>query len=269
MQWIRYLAVLTIFLLLGSQEKIFAQGGGMTSGGAGVSTGGSSMFGGSSGGNSATTQFGTNATTSTSNTLTANNAGITATVGGQALTSNNGFIGANTSTNQSQQGFVGGGNTAAATQNGTGMGGMGGGMGGMGGGMGGGMNGMGGGMNNMGGQGNMGNNAAQTTPVRIAMKIGFTPRVGQSSRRRLVWPLRTALIAAALHWQSPARVEMTGRKAILRGVVAYGATTGSWRAIGVALRPRLTRWRTSLWLPARRRRAAGEGYDGVAGAGGA
>ncbi len=181
------------------------------------------------------------------------------------MTSNNGFIGANTSTNQSQQGFVGGGNTAAATQNGTGMGGMGGGMGGMGGGMGGGMNGMGGGMNNMGGQGNMGNNAAQTTPVRIAMKIGFTPR--EAFQPEEVSSAIANRLETLLNLQSPARVEMIGRKVILRGEVA---SEHERRLAEQLARLEATVDQVENQLVVANRTTPGRaGYDGVADAGGA
>ncbi len=226
MKWMRILAVLTIALLVGSQAKVFAQGGGMSSGGGGgtgMSSGGSSMFGSSGGGSgtpSASNLFGNNTTNSSSN-LKANNAGNTSTVGvgGQAQTSSNGgFIGANasTNTNQQTQNFVGGGNLQGATQTGNGMNG---GMGGMGSTGMGGMNGM---NNGMGGQGNNPNSAQTTTPaVRIVMSLGFP----HPALARL--PEETSLALAghlgalpALHLSSPVQVEMRGHRAILRGVVA-------------------------------------------------
>jgi hypothetical protein len=149
-------------------------------------------------------------------------------VGGQAM-QNGGFVGTSASQN-GQQSFVGA--SAAAGQSGGGMSGMGGGMGGMGGGMGGmggGMGGMGGGFGGGGGTGRLAqaligmqaNKGPAPPPIRTRLILDIENPLPTPTTDMVSSAIATHLVALpALHWQVPAQVQMQGKTAILRGVVA-------------------------------------------------
>ncbi len=215
--------------LLGSSASVFAQtkttspmfgnsttsatgGGGMggsSTGGMGGTTGGmgQSGIGQTSGGLGSTGQSGFGQTTATG-------------IGGQARKAGS-FVGANTA-QQSQKNFVG---NSQAGQNGTGQQGMNGmGGGGMGGGGMGGMNsfGMGAMMGRRAMQNAMnqnGNGAQANVQIRTTMTLSIDrPTVDTQVVSSAIAGHLTAM--PALHWQGPAQVELQGRTAILRGVVA-------------------------------------------------
>ena len=146
-----------------------------------------------------------------------------------------GFIGTSP-TQLNGQGFVGAEQAASGGagmgQGGMGMGGMG--MGGMGQGGRGqsmqglgnpGMRGLGGSMmpNNSGqfpnGQGGMNGNGRGTRPIRITFSVGFDRPVAASQHFSSSLARRLADLPA-IHWRTPGQVEIRGRTAILRGVVA-------------------------------------------------
>ncbi len=167
--------------------------------------------------------FGNNTTNGTN--LSVNQAGNTQAVGvgGQESTSANSFIGANVSTtNQTPQNFIGGGDLEGISQNAAGgatngMNAVGATSGGVGG-MNSGANGMGGQGE---GQGNLaGANNTQTTPaVRISMKLGFVPLASLRPAEASLAVASHLAAMPALHLQTPVQVVMQGRTAILSGVV--------------------------------------------------
>lgn len=155
-------------------------------------------------------------------------------VGGQAssLTSNNGFIGANTQQGTNGNNFVGAAQASAAQQGS--MGGMGGigGMGGMG------MSGM-GGMGSMGGMsmggGGMGGYGQNGRPGQIGMGGMQQNNPMSQIRTQIAIAFPTASVVPsqvstalgrdlaslpALHWDSAPKVEVQGRTVVLRGTVA-------------------------------------------------
>ncbi len=216
MRCIRILPVLLLAMLLGSPGRVVAQStsssgmfGNRTTG-TGITAGTSSAFG----SNSALSNLSQNGT------LGSSGMGSSTGVGGQARTAGS-FVGATTG-QAAQQSFVGAAqvNPSGSSQFGSGgMGGGGMGMGGMGGG------GMGGfGMGAMLGrrlaQGGMNNTTTPPPPVRTTLTLGSDLAVAAVPQQVSSAIAEHLGVLPALHWQGPAQVEMRGRTAILRGVVA-------------------------------------------------
>ncbi len=215
MRWTQIVPVLIFALLLVGQGEVVAQG-----------TSSSGMFGNRTTGNGTTAStgsaFGSNSAmgslmqSAASGAPSMNN---TNGVGGQARTSNS-FVGANTGQAASQN-FVGAAQANTSGQSGMGsygMGGMGGGMGGM-------------GMGSYGGQrmgqgnfgaGMFGGNTTTPAPtLRTTLVLGDFERPPQPEPSQVSSTIAERLVALpALHWRAPAQVEIQGRTAILRGVVA-------------------------------------------------
>ena len=223
MRWTQIVPVLMFAILLGGSGRVAAQStsssgmfGNRTTG-SGISPGTSSAFGSNSPLSSLSQSGG-------QGTPTLNNSSG---VGGQARTPGS-FVGASTG-QSAQQNFVGASQLNASGSSQYGSGGYGGGMGGCSGGMS--SFGMGallgrrlgsGGFGQGGiGSGMFGNNTNSTTtpPVRTTLTLGFEPTVASTGQVNSA--IAEHLVALpALHWQVPAQVEMQGRTAVLRGVVA-------------------------------------------------
>jgi len=228
MRWTYVLQMLVLALLLGVQEEVSAQ---MSGGGGGSS---STMFGnkttGTGGSSSTVNVFGSNsALGSVIQSARSGSASLGNNFAGAQGQQPGSFIGANTGQGAGSQGFIGAAqaNTTGGSRygsGGSGMSGMGG-MNGMGG-----MSGMGGmgGMSGMGGmngrrQGGFGNgtnnNATASSPVRTTLTLGFDRAVAAAPEVNTAIAQHLGALPA-LHWQGPAQVEMQGRTAVLRGVVA-------------------------------------------------
>ena len=70
------------------------------------------------------------------------------------------------------------------------------------------------------GAGMNGNTTTPTPPMRTTLTLGFEPAVGPPPAQVSSAIAEHLMALPALHWQAPAQVEMQGRTAILRGVVA-------------------------------------------------
>jgi hypothetical protein len=221
MRCMRILPVLTLAVLAMGGERLVAQSStssgtfGNRTTGTGVTASSGSAFGSNS-------ALGSLSQSNASGAPTLNSA---AGVGGQARQAGS-FVGANSSSQASQQGFIGAAQASANGQGGQGgMGGMGGGFGG--GGLGGGgYGGYGGGGLGGVGRGLVGQAVANrlNTPTAPQIRTALTMAIDlppAPSAEALSSDMAGHLAAMpALHWDSPAQVQLQGRTAILRGVVA-------------------------------------------------